>query len=320
MEITGDMPPISAVICTLNEERNIAACIESVQGVDEIVVADDGSTDHTCEIAAGMGARVFKRKDWSVRATDEDVTLFEQRFGWKPAFAAGDRIRNGHLETIEAIQSATNNWVVVPDADERVTWNLQAVRALLPSADQIVCEFVHNHHPDGSPDRTGTITKMFRKSMTTITGRTHGTILPAGRIVRTNDMRIDHWQIPGHSQSYVLPILEYSAAVDDDQRTRFYLGREYLYRGEHEHALTLLRRYLADATWMPEIQKARLYEARCLWNLGRGDEARAAALQAVLLNPDDSQALSLMSEYHFDPWRTKWARVAERATNADVLY
>lgn len=312
--------PISAVICTLNEESNIAACITALEGVDEVLVADDGSTDRTCEIAAEMGARVFRRSDWSVRATDDDVALFRKRFGWKPTFAAGDRIRNGHLERLEPVRAATHDWIMMPDADERVTWDLPVIRALLPTADQIVCDFVHNHHPDGSPDRTGTITKLFRRSMTSIVGRTHTTILPVGRIVRTSDMRVDHWQGPGHSQGYVLPIMEYSAAVDDDQRTRFYLGREYLYRGQYRHALVLLRRYLADATWMPEIQKARLYEARSLWNLGRGDKARAAALQAVLLNPDDSQALRLMAEYHFEPWHTKWARIAERATNADVLY
>jgi glycosyltransferase involved in cell wall biosynthesis len=312
--------PISAVICTLNEERNIEACIASVKGVDEVVVADDGSNDRTCEIARGMGARVFRRKDWSVRATNQDRKAFRARFGWSPKFNAGDRIRNGHLEAIEAIESATHDWVVVPDADERVSWDLPAIRELLPTADQITSEFVHSHNPDGTPERVTTITKMFRRSITKIGGRTHGAILPAGRIVRTDKMRVDHWQAPGHSQGYVLPIMEYSAAVDDDSRTRFYLGREYFYQGKWDHALTLLLRYLKDATFQPEIQKARVYQARCLWNLGRGDEAREAALQAVLLNPDDPQALNLMADFYFEPWSSKWRNIAARATSTDLLY
>ena len=53
---------------------------------------------------------------------------------------------------------------------------------------------------------------------------------------------------------------------------------------------------------------------------GRGDEARAAALQAVVLDPDDRQALDLMAEYHYEPWRSKWAALARHATSADVLY
>ena len=43
-------------------------------------------------------------------------------------------------------------------------------------------------------------------------------------------------------------------------------------------------------------------------------------MQAVLLNPDDRVALSLMSEVYFEPWSSKWAAIAQRASNADVLY
>ncbi len=45
------MEKISAVIITLNEEKNIQRCIDSLQGVaDEIVVVDSFSTDKTKEI------------------------------------------------------------------------------------------------------------------------------------------------------------------------------------------------------------------------------------------------------------------------------
>ena len=50
---------ISVVINTLNEENNIGACIESVQGfADEIVVCDMYSDDRTVEIAESYGAKV----------------------------------------------------------------------------------------------------------------------------------------------------------------------------------------------------------------------------------------------------------------------
>lgn len=56
------MYPLSAVIITFNEERNIARCIGSLQEVaDEIIVLDSFSTDRTVEIAEGLGARVFRR-------------------------------------------------------------------------------------------------------------------------------------------------------------------------------------------------------------------------------------------------------------------
>jgi len=53
--------PVSVQVCTLNEESNIGACLESVVANDpeEIVVIDGGSTDRTVEIAESMGARVL---------------------------------------------------------------------------------------------------------------------------------------------------------------------------------------------------------------------------------------------------------------------
>jgi glycosyltransferase involved in cell wall biosynthesis len=315
------MELVSAVIATKNEAANIAACIASVADADEVIVADDGSEDDTVAIAKAAGAKVFRRQDWAEYATQEQVDKFISRFGWSPAFESGTRIRNGHLESREATEAAANDWVVRPDADERITWDLPRMRAeVLPNADQVVSQFVHSHKEDGSPERTSTITKMWRQSVTKIDGRTHTCILPAGRIAQVDYMRVDHYQKPGHTQADVLPILEYSVLVDDDQRSRFYLGREYVYHAEYEHALALLHLYLESATWQPEIQKARVYEAQAYWRMGQGDKAREAALQAVLLNPDDSEALGLMSELYFEPWSHKWRRIAERATNEDVLF
>ena len=51
----------SAVILTLNEERALPGCLASLQGCDDIVVLDSGSTDGTAALAAESGARVFTR-------------------------------------------------------------------------------------------------------------------------------------------------------------------------------------------------------------------------------------------------------------------
>jgi len=54
---------LAVVIITLNEERNIARCLASVQSfADEIIVLDAFSTDKTVEICQSFGARVEQRK------------------------------------------------------------------------------------------------------------------------------------------------------------------------------------------------------------------------------------------------------------------
>jgi hypothetical protein len=49
------------LVLTLNEEANIAACLESVSWCDDVVVLDSFSTDRTVEIARRHGARVIQR-------------------------------------------------------------------------------------------------------------------------------------------------------------------------------------------------------------------------------------------------------------------
>jgi len=56
------MQPLSAVLITRNEARNIGRCLEALQGVcEDVVVVDAESTDETRSIAAGHGARVTVR-------------------------------------------------------------------------------------------------------------------------------------------------------------------------------------------------------------------------------------------------------------------
>jgi len=323
------MTKVSAVICTFNEEHNVPDLIASLQGADEIILADDGSTDKTKELAEALGAKVMRRKDWSTTATENEVVTFCNRFGWKPRFVAGSKIGNGGALRTEALSFAKNDWVVMPDADERITWDLNAMEPLFDQYDQITCDFVHSHNADGSPVRVSTITKLFRKSVSKIDGRIHDVLLPTNRMVYTNKMRIDHWQKPNavdasgnpvHSQSSVLPIMEYSVIEKNDLRSRFYLGREYYYYHEYDKAIRLLDEYLKDANWVVEIGHAHLYKARCYWESMRGDEARAECLEAIKINPDHKEALYLYSEMHFEPWKSKWKFIADNATEKDILF
>jgi glycosyltransferase involved in cell wall biosynthesis len=83
-------------IITLNEERRLPACLESVVWADEVVVCDSGSTDQTVIIAQQHGARTF-------------------RDAWR-GFA-------GHKNL--AVERCRHPWVLVLDADERVTASLR---------------------------------------------------------------------------------------------------------------------------------------------------------------------------------------------------
>ena len=86
---------ISVIINTYNAEQHLRKVLDSVKGFDEVVVCDMESTDHTLEIAKEYGCKI-------VTFPKENHTCCE------PARTF-------------AIQSASNKWAIVVDADEIVT-------------------------------------------------------------------------------------------------------------------------------------------------------------------------------------------------------
>lgn len=60
-------PDVTVVVPAFNEERSIAACLESLRGQSfpgeiEVIVVDNGSRDRTVEIAEQLGARVIRER------------------------------------------------------------------------------------------------------------------------------------------------------------------------------------------------------------------------------------------------------------------
>lgn len=98
---TSERPSISACIITLNEADRIDACLESLAFCDEIVVVDSGSSDDTRERATARGARVLTRpfdgyrsqKDFAVRSASHD---------WVLCLDADERVGDALRESIEA--------------------------------------------------------------------------------------------------------------------------------------------------------------------------------------------------------------------------
>lgn len=83
---------VSVLILTLNEEINIGDCLESLNWCDDVVVLDSMSTDRTCAIAEGLGARVVKRAfdNWSAHQ-NWAVSNIEFRHPWVLYLDADER-------------------------------------------------------------------------------------------------------------------------------------------------------------------------------------------------------------------------------------
>jgi glycosyltransferase involved in cell wall biosynthesis len=83
---------VSVLILTLNEEINIAECLESVSWCDDIVVLDSLSTDRTRKIAEDNGVRVLTRAfdNWSAHQ-NWAVSNIEFRHPWVLYLDADER-------------------------------------------------------------------------------------------------------------------------------------------------------------------------------------------------------------------------------------
>lgn len=86
--------PVSVLIPAKNEERNLHACLTSLELADEIFLVDSQSSDKTVEIAESYGAKVLQFK-------------FNGRWPKK---------KNWSLDEIDF----SHEWVLIVDCDERI--------------------------------------------------------------------------------------------------------------------------------------------------------------------------------------------------------
>jgi glycosyltransferase involved in cell wall biosynthesis len=135
---------LTVLIPCKNERMNIRPCIESARGVaDEILVADSGSTDGTLAIVREMGGcRIIER----------------------------EYIDSGNFKNW-AIPQAAHEWVLIVDADERVTPELAAeIKRTIAAADCDGYRILRRNHFFGHEIKhcgwnTDDVLRLFRRDL-----------------------------------------------------------------------------------------------------------------------------------------------------------
>ena len=171
---------ISAVIITQDEERNIARCLQSLEGVaDEIVVVDSGSTDRTQAICEEFGTQASIGTQASrLQNNSPSPTLIFQFHPWE----GYDRQKN------YANSLASHPWILSIDADEALSPTLREsilkVKEKLSDADSSTVFDVNRlnnycghwiHHSGWYPDRK---TRLFHRDTMVWDGTVHEELRP----------------------------------------------------------------------------------------------------------------------------------------------
>lgn len=210
-------------------EASLGRCLASVRDhVDQIVVVDTGSADHTLDIANEFGATIG-------------------HFVWCDDFAAA---RNAALASVET------DWVLSIDADEELelragptTW--QQALAISPDAVLMIVDIVDSRHQGVS--KAGRIFKPVPGAHWELP--IHETIvLPGFEAAPPVDVgqgiAIRHHgyaEDPAARAERNLRILRAHLAKEpDNPSSLFYLSRECAYAGHHEEGLALLDDLLDD--------------------------------------------------------------------------
>ena len=172
---------LSVLICAKNESRNLLDCIRSVSFADEIVVIDDYSNDGTVELAQGHGCRVIQRRmngDWSA----------QRNFG---------------------IEQCKGDWVLVLDADERVSAELR--NSIIDKLTVL---------------RSDWVTRLFMKSHAHYEGLVHERVVSDVPVRRIHNGVLYHYSYRNWS-SYYLKLNHYTDLLAeqlerDDRRVNFW--------------------------------------------------------------------------------------------------
>jgi glycosyltransferase involved in cell wall biosynthesis len=180
-----DRVPVSVVVMTKNEERNVVACLDSLQRFDEVFVVDSRSTDRTRALAEARGANVVdfewdggypKKKQWCLeqlpfshewvlyvdadeRVTPELADEIERTLAAAPAHAGfflgldyvflGRLLRHGHrVFKLALVDRRRARFLDYPDLDAENMWEVEGhyQPAVDGSTDVLRGRLVHEDH------------------------------------------------------------------------------------------------------------------------------------------------------------------------------
>jgi glycosyltransferase involved in cell wall biosynthesis len=112
-EPSSPLLPVTAIVATRNEARNLPRCLESLRDMGEVYVVDSQSSDATVQIAESYGAHVVQ---------------FHYQGGWP-------KKRQWAMESL----TLAHDWIFLLDADE----------ALTPELAQEILDATQNPNYDG---------------------------------------------------------------------------------------------------------------------------------------------------------------------------
>lgn len=252
------MAEISLCMIVRNEEDVLRRCLMSVQdAVEEIIIADTGSSDRTTDIAAEFTAQIYS-------------------FPWTDDFAAARNF---------AFSKATKDYQMWLDADDV----LEDPDALCRLKENLTADVVMLPYHVAFDERGAPAVTYFRERLLKRErqfrweGAVHECITPAGEIVYGN-AAILHKKRKSSDPDRNLRIYEKQLAAGRvfSPREQYYYARELYYHARFADAADAMERFLCMDGWMEDRIGACLLLSECRQRLSDPEEAKSALLRTLL--------------------------------------
>lgn len=253
-----------------NEEKFIDRWMNAVNEADMVVVVDTGSDDATVEKLRAAGAAVYQEK------------IEPWRF---------DSARNIAMDHIpEDVDICVSN-----DLDEvfEPGWRQKLETAWDPSCTRARYMFTWSFNADGTPLKQFPMEKIHRRHDFRWVHPVHEVLEYSGtdaeKTVWVNGLVLNHYPDLSKARSQYLPLLELSAQENpQDDRTMFWLGREYMYNGKYDLCIETLKKHLSlpSAKWAEERSTSMRFIGSSYEAKGDMKAAKAWLFRAIAECPD----------------------------------
>lgn len=280
-----------------NEEKFVDRWVDSMKEADQIVVTDTGSTDSTVEKLRNRGVVVYvdEIKPW--------------RF---------DVARNVSLDHVPA----DIDICVCTDLDEvfEPGWRERLENAWTPDAKVGRYIFNWSLKQDGSPDVQIYYSKIHSRNDYKWSYPVHEWLTYLGKEPKTTvfieGMILNHYPDSSKSRGSYLPLLELAAQEDPNgDRVAYYLGREYMYKGQWQKCIDTLNRHLSlpTARWNQERCASMRWIAKSYYELGNLKEMYSWYYRAIAEAPELREPYIECAQlaYRLADWATVFFMVEE---------
>lgn len=250
-----------------NEEKFVERWYESVKEADGIYVLDTGSTDNSVNLLKSLGVVVRQEiiNPWRFDiARNKSLEMIPDDFDICICLDLDEVLNKGWSKTIKSL------W---KDGLTRLRY---VYNWSLDKNNQPIISFYGE--------------KIHKRKGFTWVNPVHEILKYKGeeKYLYTDKVIVNHYPDSKKSRSSYLPLLELAVKEDPrNDRNMHYLGREYMYYGKYEEAISTLERHLSleSATWKDERCASMRFIARCYMKLNRPREALMWSNLAVKESP-----------------------------------